>query len=200
MFFCVFFLILSINHVISQSRQAWQPRPDAEWQATRGQVFPAPLNETLRWGRSEDLVSGAEMPAAQRGAQGELGWCSEGPAAWPPSLSPVGTRGGVHTRRGHAAAQGNTQRRQRTELPLRPLRRPDAPVTGAGAWRRGLRPHARVRGPTARVWGRPPPARRTCCGFQPCFCEAFCLGLNRLRKPAIWSHLRWLISSFSSKS
>lgn len=105
-----------------------------------------------------------------------------------------------HTSRGHAAAQGNTQRRQRTELPLRPLRRPDAPVTGAGAWRRGLRPHARVRGPTARVWGRPPPARRTCSGFQPCFCEAFCLGLNRLRKPAIWSHLRWLISSFSSKS
>lgn len=114
MFFCVFFLILSINHVISQSRQAWQPRPDAEWQATRGQVFPAPLNETLRRGRSEDLVSGAEMPAAQRGAQGELGWCSEGPAAWPPSLSPAGMRGGVHTRRG-ATRQPRATRRDGRE-------------------------------------------------------------------------------------
>lgn len=32
-----------------------------------------------------------------------------------------------------------------------------------------------------------------------CFCDAFCLERNRLTKPAIWTHLQWLISSFSSK-
>jgi hypothetical protein len=56
MFFCMFFRILSINHVISQSRQACQPGPDVEWQAISGQVFllstppsiPQTSNEILK--------------------------------------------------------------------------------------------------------------------------------------------------------
>lgn len=49
MFFCVFFLILSINHIISQSRQPCQLGTDADWQAISGQVLELSQNKILKW-------------------------------------------------------------------------------------------------------------------------------------------------------
>lgn len=49
MFFCVFFLILSINHIISQSRQPCQLGTDADWQAISGQVLELSQNKISKW-------------------------------------------------------------------------------------------------------------------------------------------------------
>lgn len=49
MFFCVFFLILSINHIISQSRQLCQLGTDADWQAISGQVLELSQNKISKW-------------------------------------------------------------------------------------------------------------------------------------------------------
>ena len=49
MFFCMFFLILSINHIISQSRQPCQLGTDADWQAISGQVLELSQNKISKW-------------------------------------------------------------------------------------------------------------------------------------------------------
>lgn len=162
-----------------------------------GQVFPSPAppkrnpelgEEPRSCFRGWDASDREEAPRASSGR------CSEGP----PSLSPAGTRG-----RGRGARTGSTHFPGPRRIPAqhaeaankrnvsRDLCDPQmrrSPEPGPGTGRR--RPCPGAPGPP-----RAPPAPAS----QRCFCDAFCLGLNRLRKPTIWSHLRWLISSFSSK-
>lgn len=88
MFFCVFFLILSINHFISQSRQARQPGPDAEWQASGGQVFPLPQNAALGGSGACDLggpVRRAAVSGRREAPRGEVRGGLRRAPAWVPA-------------------------------------------------------------------------------------------------------------------
>lgn len=115
MFFCMFFLILSINLVISQSGPACQPGPDAEWQVIGGQVFQLPRNEILE---SRPCFPGWNVNEGRDAKGRRSGLTSEEPAwlaAAPPG--PTGTGRGGRKKHEHSPSvalvsevlRGNTQ-------------------------------------------------------------------------------------------